>query len=255
MTLSVAIVCEAEADREAIATLAERLVLEAAAQSAPWIDGPDSLPFYCRWRGFRASDTHLRWTDLKHLAEELSILVRFRNEPPLHPYSQNAYRAILVLARSPDPVDAIILVPDSDGDPDRLKGLEQARRYAKSALPIVIGMAHTKRECWHAAGFRPESGDEQAIVDELRQQLGHEPWLRTEELTASHEATQDKRSAKRVLKALCQGDRERERRCLTRLPIAELCQCGADNGLAAFVAELRAHLVPQVLGRSRPTPS
>jgi hypothetical protein len=251
VTVSIAVVCEAPADYVTITTLADRLILEAAAETAPWIDGPEILPSFRRWRGFRSNDTHLEWTgELSRLAAELKILVRFRGEYPLHPYSQNAYRAILVLARSPDPVDGIILFPDSDCDLDRLKGLEQARRYARSAVPIAIGLAHTKRECWHLSGFLPDNDGERTIAGALRGELGHDPWLRTENLPAKDDT--DKRSAKRVLATLCGSDHERVNRCLTSTPVDVLCDRGAENGLAAFITELRTHIVPLVLGVQPP---
>lgn len=246
MTLSVAVVCEDRADRVTITTLAELAILDAARQhDPPWID-PDTLAYHVQWRGFRATDPFLKWTELDPIADELKLVIRFKDERPLHPYSVNALRAIRVLARAPERADAIILVPDSDGDLDRLRGLEQARRFAREALPIVIGLAHTKRECWHIAGFEPEADDERTAIAELRSQLGHDPRVRTEELTAKHD--QDKRSAKRVLSELCRNNHDRETRCLTNTPINLLCERGTGNGLAAFIAELRTHIVPLVLG-------
>ncbi len=239
MSVSVAIVCEDRPDRDTIATLAEQLIHAAAT----WIE-PEAIGDYVEWRGFRRSDGYLRWTELDTHAHELKLVIRFRDVHPLHPYSQNALRAIRVLARSPDPVDAIIMVPDSDTDTDRLKGLEQARDYAAAKFPIVVGLAHTKRECWHICGFEPENAAEQAILTELHPEFGGDIRTRTEELTAKHAATTDKRSAKRVLSKLCGDDHEREHRCLTSLSIEELKKRGTKNGLALFLEQLQLHLVP-----------
>ena len=46
MTLSIALVCEAAADRITITTLAERIILE----SADWIER-ETLPHHVQWRG------------------------------------------------------------------------------------------------------------------------------------------------------------------------------------------------------------
>lgn len=248
MTVSVAVVCEATADRVTITTLAERVIRDAAT----WIE-PETVGNYVEWRGYRRTDPHLEWTGLDPIAADLGLVIRFRDVQPLHPYSQNALRAIRVLARSPDRVDAIILVPDSDDDTDRLRGLEQARDYAREALPIVIGLAHTKRECWHICGFEPEHDGEGKALEELRSELGPDIRTRTEGLTAKHSATTDKRSAKRVLSKLCGDDRERELRCLTTLPVEELKKRGANNGLRAFLGELRQHLVPPFAPQSPTT--
>ena len=148
-----------------------------------------------------------------------------------------------MLAVAPDRVDAIVLVPDSDCDTDRLKGLEQARDYAREALPIVVGLAHTKRECWHICGFNAENDEERQLLAELGSEMGFDVLMGSEELTAKHAATTDKRSAKRVLSKLCGDDSERELRCLTALPIAKLKERGANNGLAHFLEQLERHLV------------
>jgi hypothetical protein len=239
MTVSVAIVCEAPADRITITTLAERVIREAA----HWIE-PEAMGDYVEWRGFRRTDSHLEWTTLKRHADDLGLVIRFRDVSPLHPYSQNALRAIRVLAVAPDRVDAIVLVPDSDCDMDRLKGLQQARNYARSALPIVVGLAHTKRECWHICGFEPEDDEEQELLTAMGREFSFNVIAQSEELTAKHSATTDKRSAKRVLSRLCNDDHERELRCLTTLPIAKLKERGTNNGLADFLKQLETDLVP-----------
>lgn len=239
MTVSVAVVCEAPADRITITTLAERVIRDAA----PWIE-PEAIGDYVEWRGFRRSEPHLEWTAVKRHADELKLVVRFRDVTPLHPYSQNALRTIRVLAVSPDRVDAIVLVPDSDCDTERLKGLEQARDYARAALPIVVGLAHTKRECWHICGFDAENDEERQRLADLGSEMGFDVLTRSEELTAKHAAATDKRSAKRVLSKLCDDDPERELRCLTALPLDKLKERGANNGLAHFLEQLQTHLVP-----------
>lgn len=237
MTLSVAVVYEAPADRVTITTLAERVICEVA----PWIE-PEVLGDYVEWRGFLRSEPHLEWTDVRRRANELKLEVRFRGVAPLHPYAQNALRAIRVLALAPDRADAIVMVPDSDTDLERLKGLEQARDYAREALPILIGLAHTKRECWHICGFDPNDETERERLEAERQFLGFDPRHKSHELTAKHDDANDKRSAKRVLAALTADDRKREAECLESL--ATLRERGEHNGLRAFLDEVRARLVP-----------
>lgn len=246
MTVSIALVCEAPADRLTIATLAERVIQEAA----PWIE-PETIGDYVEWRGFRSSDSHLEWRMVQTIAKEHALLVRFRNVLPLHPYAQNALRALRVLAVAQDRVDAIVMVPDSDCDTDRLKGLGQARDYAKEAVPVIIGLAHTKRECWHICGFEPEDEHERKALAEVATELGFDVRTRSEELTAKHREKTDKRSAKRVLTSLCSGNKDREHACLTGLSLAELVRRGENNGLEHFLNEIRTHLVP-LFAHSRP---
>jgi hypothetical protein len=249
VTVSVAVVCEAPADRITITTLAERVIREAA----PWIE-PEAMGDYVEWRGFRRTDSHLEWTDVAKHVKELGLVVRFRHiEGSLQPYSQAALRAIRVLAKASESerIDAIILVPDSDGDEGRMRGLEQARDYSRGALPIIVGMAYTKRECWHICGFEPENEKEEDLLEELGSELGG-GWLsRTKELTAKHDS--DTRSAKRVLSKLCRDDLDRELRCLVGVPITKLKERGANNGLTHFLEQLEAHLVPLFAPPNPPT--
>ncbi len=244
MTLSIALVCEADADRITVTTLAERLILD----SATWIER-ESLPDYVVWRGYRAVDSHLVWTDVKDHARQLGIVATFRTTQPRHPYSQNSLRAIRVLAASPDPVDAIIMVADSDNDLTRLEGFHQARDYEQpNDLPIVVGLAHTKRECWHIAGFEPVDDAETQRIAALRQEVGFDFRTQSHELTAKHDEANDKRSAKRVLAALTQDHKERETACL-HVPFVLLDQRGVENGLCAFLSELRTRLAPELTGK------
>jgi hypothetical protein len=247
MSLSIAVVCENRADFETISSLIDRILLEAAARfDPPWIDA-ETLDDHRSYRGFYASQRFLRWTELKPIADELDLVIRFKGETPIHPYAQNALRAIRVLALAEPRIDAMVLVADSDGDLERREGLEQARRYSREALPIVVGLAHTKRECWHLNGFEPADKAEQARLDEVHQELGFDPRLRSEQLTAKHD--HDRRSAKRVLAALC-GDRaEREQACLASLSI--LASRGERNGLRAFLNDVRDQLVPVLFGRAQ----
>lgn len=243
MTLSIALVCEAPADRVTITTLAERLLLE----SADWIER-ETLPHHIRWRGFWATDSHLVWTDVRGHAKELGIVASFRRGQPRHPYSQNALRALLVLAASPDPLSGVVMVADSDNDTARLDGLHQAREHEQPKdFPLVVGLAHTKRECWHIAGFEPADAAESQRVAELGAELGFDFRMKSHELTAKHDAAHDKRSAKRVLSALTLGNHDRENACLM-VPHVIFDRRGTENGLCAFLTELRQRLLPAVTG-------
>jgi hypothetical protein len=238
MSLSVAIVCEAAADRASAVALAERLLLG----SAPWIEA-DRIGDFVHWRGFRKSDPFLPWTGIKSLVREHAIVARFRSGLPKHPYSQQALRAIRLLAASPDRVDAMLLMADTDNDLGRSKGFEQAREQnALAHLPIIIALPHTKRECWHIAGFEPADAIETERLATLRAELGFDPRYKSQELTAKHDPGHTKRSAKRVLMDLSLGDRDREAQCLM-LPFVELEARGLENGLTDFLNELRLRLI------------
>jgi hypothetical protein len=52
------------------------------------------------------------------------------------------------------------------------------------------------------------------------------------------------------LEELLQGDGDRERQCLTGTELAVLEQRGEDNGLTAYLSEVRERLVPVLRGRT-----
>ena len=239
MSWSIAIVCEALADRETASALATR----AACEAFDWME-----PEYLSFRGFYPTESQLLWRDVKTLAAAKRITVSgfFRGEPA-SPDAHTATRAPLLFERGKDDtgsIDAVFLVRDSDNDLTRRDGLNQARDAEPWGFPIVIGLAHTKRECWHIAGFEPESDAERERLAALHQELGFHPCHKSEELTAKHDPANDRRSAKRVLRELSNDDRDREYRCLQALPLEELSQRGQANGLADFLAELRTRLLP-----------
>jgi hypothetical protein len=111
---------------------------------------------------------------------------------------------------------------------------------------VLIGVAHTMMECWVLSVFVPQGKKEIAALAALRKELGFDPTGRPEELTASNETA--KRSPKRVLSNLTQGEDEREAECWNTTSTEFLRARGAKNGLADFVGEVEKHLSPLFAG-------
>jgi hypothetical protein len=241
LTLSLAIVCEAEADRALACGLADRVLVA----EVDWIE-PDSLDAYRHWRGHTPTEPFLRRQSVSDLAKErgIRILARDFGEEEELLNARETRKALLLLITADHPPNAIAVVWDSDGEPERRHGMEQARRLTRvPGIPIILGLAHTKRECWILAGFIPKNESEQARLDALRSELGFNPCARAEELTAKH-SSEDKRNAKRVHADLLEDDREREEACWRNTPLDTLHQQGANTGLADYLMEIREHLVP-----------
>lgn len=176
MTLSIALVCEAPADRETARALVDRVIRH----FVDWADHDDVIEAVRQYRGFRDTDPHLEWFSVRRLADEYDIIVRGRiGERLPHPDAHAAKRALLLLGRSPARPEAVLLLRDSDNDLSRRDGLVQARDSENWPFPVVIGLAHTKRECWHIAGFEPESDAESERLAEVHQELGFHPSLRS----------------------------------------------------------------------------
>jgi hypothetical protein len=251
---SVVIICEAPADQRTACALADRLLSAAV----DWMV-PEMLDVFRQWRGLRRSEPFLAWKHVHTRAREAGIRTNgfFEGEPG----AQDAFAARRALAlltvEGERGIDAVLLIRDSDGHAEeRHRGLEQGRQGVDGLGPILIGVAHTKRECWVLAGFTPVDEEERARVERLRQELGFDPCAHAEGLTAEHPGA--KRDAKRVLSYLMGGDegvdREavwmREVICMKESSLAQLEERGKATGLAEFIQEIRARLVPLWTGHS-----
>ena len=106
----------------------------------------------------------------------------------------------------------------------------------------MIGVAHTKRECWVLAGFEPRDDEESNRLAELGNELGFDPRKKAEKLTAREPSA--KRSAKRVLNALTGGDQDREAQCWKKTDLSILERQGKNTGLADYLNDLKQRLVP-----------
>ena len=233
---SFAVVCEADADRRIACGLADRVF----SMEIDWLED-HLLDSNRNWRGEHTWEPFLPWNQVPKRAQQRRIQAfgHFQGEPgAIDAYV--ARQALLLLKGSESRPDAVLLIRDQDDQPERLRGLEQARDLIPE-LPVVIGFAVTKRECWALAGFEPSSDREFACLEQLRQELGGDPRVGSHELTAKHD--QDRRSAKRVLGLLCQDDADRESRCWEETDLAVLSDRGRVNGLANYLKEVSERLV------------
>lgn len=241
MTKRFAVVYEAEADFKTATRLADRELVEAIR----WLD-EDHLPHQRSWVSADANGQFLKWKAIKRLALEAGIKAHhgyFQGEPGL-PDAAAARRAIDYLINEFPQLDAILLVRDQDNEPERRAGLEQAR-HDLSRTVIVVGLAIVERECWVVAGFEPRDQAESSRLETERQRLGFDPRLRSHELTACKN-DQANRSPKRVLRELTANDAERQECCWTDTALQVLRQRGIENGLAAFLDEVRHRLAPLI---------
>lgn len=141
-------------------------------------------------------------------------------------------------------VDAVVLIRDQDNQPERLKGLDQARKSI-IALPVVIGLAVTERECWILNGFECQDEGERECLAAERQTLGFDPRLRSEDLTAGGDDFAPK-SPKRVCRVLTGNVDERRKACWRATGLDVLRKRGAANGLANYLSEIKKHLAPLI---------
>jgi hypothetical protein len=249
--LKLCIVYEADADWRIGCDLADRVVIDCI----DWLkEQPDLLQFQREWIA-QHQGVLFRWDDIDDLGRGMNIRIRgYEEGEEKYPDFKAAVRAVRVIQNLFDDVDTIVLIRDVDDEPERIDGLKQAKnRFDVGNRPfrVIVGAARTKRECWVLAGFLPADERENRLFEEERQYLGFDPTTRSHELTAKNNATQDKRSAKRVLTKLTQGNSSREEECWTITPLEQLRSKGESNGLADYLNQIEQVLVPMVQDRQR----
>lgn len=236
VSLRFAVVHEAPADFQTATELADRVLVE----SIDWLE-VDQLEYQREWVQESGGEP-LTWRRVKQLALDVGIdAIGFFDGEPAEPDARAARRAILYLRHALADLAAVLLIRDQDDQPERRDGLDQSRRPEIGRLPVVVGLAVVERESWVISGFDPQDDLETLRLAAERQMLGFDPRLRSHELTACKDNTAT-RSPKRVLRVLCGGDTERERPCWRETLLETLRDRGAENGLGAFLEEVRNEL-------------
>ncbi len=246
--LSIAVVCEARVDCETACGLVDRVI----AASRPQAVGDEgsqlpSLDGLRRYRGETTDEEFVTWMQVSARARSSGWRHKAHGHFAGEPGAADALaarRALLLLLQAPDgkAPRAVMLIRDSDNDPMRRVGLNQARDAKPWPFTVLVGLAHPKREAWVLAGFEPREKREESALSELREELGFDPRTRADKLTAARKGA--RRNAKRVLHRLTDGDEERERRCWTAAPLDLLHKRGTLTGLADFLAEVDQRLGP-----------
>jgi hypothetical protein len=236
----IAVVCEGPADLRTATELADRLLIH----EVDWIQ-PEILDQVRRWSGFEDGEPFLPWRRAPVLAKERGFKVhgKFSGHPD---YSAARYALLLLALKRPH---AVLLIRDTDGELARRESLEQVRDEVEPGLrvPILLGVAHTKRECWVLAGFEPQNDKEKRALDRLTRELGSDPRLNAESLSAAEPGAL--RNAKRVLEVLLAGRQDREPPCWLECDLKTLRERGRSTGLADYLEEVRTRLVPLFSGR------
>jgi len=228
---------EAQADFLTGSRLSDRILCA----EVDWIED-DFLDSLRTWVGVEDGQAHLLWRLVRTIAEQRRVKAHghFGGHPGL-PDARTSRLALLLFAGLEPQPGAVLLVRDTDGDTQRAVGMAQARDDRDWPFRVVIGAAHTKRECWVLAGFDPRDADEEERLKSESTELGFDPRERAEGLTAKH--GQDKRSAKRVLGVLTGDDPDRESLCL-EADLDQLNARGWGTGLRSFLEEVRDSVVP-----------
>ncbi len=241
MSQRFAVVYEAEADFQTATELADRVLRD----SISWLD-ENLIGNQREWIGTSPEGCPLKWTSVKNLARETGIKAHGHFDGhPGEPDAAAARRAILYLKAVFSGLNAILLIRDQDNQPERRKGLEQARGETFGPTAIIVGLAVVERESWVVCGFCPKDELEQSRLASEVASLGFDPIHKSHTLTA-FKNDRDLRSPKRVLRSLSANDSSRECECWQTTSLAVLRARGTENGLAPFLHEVREKLAPLI---------
>lgn len=234
------VVSEARADFMLATELADRVFVEAI----HWLDEV-YLDSERKWVGKEPDGLPLTWGSIPKQAEKLGMKLphgHFDNDSAKRE-ANSARRAINYSRKLFPQADAILLIRDQDNQPKCRDGLQQARDSSHQ-ITIVIGVAVIERESWVLSGFDTEADAESLKLLGEMEKLAFHPCDYAHRLTANKD--HEIRSPKRVLKVLTDDNWERQRRCWVETPLASLKNRGQDNGLAEYLKEVHARLVPLI---------
>lgn len=242
--ISLAAVCEDQADFQFVSCLVDRLLTE----SFDWID--DSvLNNYREWF-YQGSDNNLffKWASIKRLCRQQNIKFHGHFDGvPAFPDARTGLKALRLIERlAGGAINVILLIRDQDDEPTRYDGLHQAKTECVKAafnVSIVIGLAIIERESWMLSGYIAQGMSEAELIASLRRDLGFDPTAAPQLLTAGKDDTAVK-SPKRVLKVLTNGDFDREQQCIALTPIEVLKTRGQSNGLTELLVDFETTILP-----------
>lgn len=250
MAKQFAVVFEDEPDFQIATELADRVLLG----EITWLDD-EAIAFQREWVN-EVQGTRLKWLSMPSLFSERfrghgkGTHGHFDGEPGCFD-ALAGRRAIYFCTKSIPELDALVLIRDTDKQPQRKWGLNQARgeyesQTANKKVTVVIGLANTKRECWVICGFDAKDSTEQESFERLKGEVGFDPRCKSKNLLAGIDPA--KNSAKRALALLTNNDRDREAECWRTTPLNTLRERGTGNGLRDYLDEVKDRLVPLVGG-------
>jgi len=243
MTLRFAVVHEYESDFATATELADRVLCEAIG----WLE--DSLASQREWVATNTATQRLTWTGIKRSAGRSNVKAHGHfGDGPGFADAISARRALEYLLLEFDgELDAVLFVRDQDDQPERRRGLKQARtehENSRKRPEIVIGFAIPEREAWVLSGFEPQDEGERDRLTDERRTLGYQPHEQSHRLTTCPDTAPN--SPKRVLRQLSGGNSDRERHCWHVTSLDLLRERGTENGLAAYLDEVRTRLAPLI---------
>lgn len=252
----IVVVAEAEADQRMVCGLIDRKI----AHHAPdWFDHENTveeLTALREWCGLAPGSHFTRWNRLKELARQTESnkapgarVIGFGSRRT-HGYDWSSLRAAIIhFERLHPQADALVVSRDLDKScsEERLASLEEGERVAvERGVHLVMAIQTPMREAWLLNGFIAKSQREREVLASELEMVRFDPCCKAEDMDVADETAP--RSAKRALRALTNGNAEREEACWRDSDWQLLRERGIATRLKAFLNDVRDRLVQLVTG-------
>ncbi|NEQ98472.1 MAG: hypothetical protein F6K30_17425, partial [Cyanothece sp. SIO2G6] len=238
------VIVESRADAETATKLAERVLVE----QVNWLD-EEQLQYFFQWSGLEESTSYSCWKNINPISQRFKETLNYR--PPRFlghgtsgPLKADGAAAMKVLnlirfLQRNRKIEAVLLIRDLDNQPQRRKGLKQARTEHAGkppSLAIVIGTANRMREAWVLNGFIALTDEEEMLLQDKLGMLQFDPCKESHRLQSPSAGHQDVwRKSKTVLKDLTVDNYFREQQCWEETSLEHLRQTGIYTGLTEYL--------------------
>ena len=251
------VIVESSADARIATKLAERVLME----KVDWLEY-DNIQYIFQWSGLQNGTEYSCWSDIGKIIDDAKALgykpARFlghgRDGVPYKADGATSIKLLNLVRRflqKTRQIPAILLIRDLDNQPERRKGLDQARSEQINGQPkleIVIGTADRMREAWVLNGFIPSNQEEEQILEEIKLELKFDPCLESHRLREKSFAGSNRiRNPKVVVEKLTGGNMEREEQCWEETSLEILRERGIHTGLTDYIDEVEQRLVPIII--------
>ncbi len=250
------VIVESSADSRTATKLAERVLKE----KFDWLDD-DILQHCFQWTGLESGTEFSCWRDIIKIIDDAKSQIKYKPSRFLGHSNGVSLKAdgaasikILNLVRflqRTRHIKAVIFIRDLDNQPERKKGIEQARSEHINKTPkleIIIGAADPKREAWVLNGFIPFNQQEEQILEEIKNKLSFDPCIESHRLRATSEKEPERiRNVKVVVEQLTENDMEREKLCWEETSLKNLRERGVNTGLTDYIQEVEERLAAIIM--------
>jgi hypothetical protein len=257
--IEVIVIVESRMDAVTATKLAERVLVE----KVEWLEY-ESLQHLFKWSGLEVGTEYSCWKDTGDIidrAKKAGIPTpKFLGHGKTGSLGADGAAAMKILnlikllhLKEQRKIAAVLFIRDLDNQPERRKGIKQARLEHEDRQPqikVVIGTADRMREAWVLNGFTPSNVEETRILKQIKTKLSFDPCEDAHRLRSNSFEEPDRiRNPKVVVEQLTEKDIIREQQCWEETDLEILRSRGTNTGLTKYLNEVEQRLV-SILDRS-----